>query len=199
VDEVYPTETIKGLVWSFTAADFLIVEDFEDYNDFPPDEVWNSWIDGFGTTTNGATAGYATPDFAGGEHYVETSIVHGGAQSLPYVYDNNLKTSEITLTLVHPRDWTAEGVTKLSLWIRGRSANAADRMYIALNGTAVVYHADPAATQMTGWNEWVIDLQDFAGVNLTNVNTVTIGVGTKNSPAAGGTGTVFVDDLRLYR
>jgi len=199
VDEVYPTETIKGLVWSFTAADFLIVEGFEDYNDFPPDEVWNSWIDGFGTTTNGATAGYATPDFAGGEHYVETSIVHGGAQSLPYLYDNNLKTSEITLTLVHPRDWTAEGVTKLSLWIRGRPANAADRMYIALNGTAVVYHVDPAATQMTGWNEWVIDLQDFAGVNLANVNTVTIGVGTKNSPAAGGTGTVFVDDLRLYR
>ena len=199
VDSAGPGGLWVGNVWTFDTGDFLIVEDFEDYNDFTPDEVWNSWLDGFGTTTNGATAGYATPDFAGGEHYVETTIVHGGAQSLPYLYDNNLKTSEATLTLVYPRDWTAEGVTKLSLWIRGSTANAADRMFIALNGTAVVYHADAAATQLTGWNEWVIDLADFAGVNLTNVNTITIGVGTKNSPAAGGTGTVFIDDLRLTR
>jgi hypothetical protein len=74
-------------------------------------------------------------------------------------------------------------------------------MFIALNPGApgVVYHSDNAATQLTGWNEWVIDLADFAGVNLTNVNTITIGVGTKSSPAAGGTGTVFIDDLRLTR
>ena len=198
VDEVYATETIKGLVWSLATADFILVDDFEAYNDVdPPDpnsnRIFDKWIDGFGTTTNGALVGNDMPPYA------EQGIVHSGAQSMIYGYDNNLMTSEATLTLVYPRDWTAEGVTKLSLWIRGNSANAADRMFIALNGTAVVYHADPAATQLTGWNEWVIDLADFAGVNLTNVNTITIGVGTKNSPAAGGAGTVFVDDLRLIR
>jgi hypothetical protein len=36
------------------------------------------------------------------------------------------------------------------------------------------------------------------GVDLTNVNTVTIGFGTKNTPAAGGTGTMYFDDVRLY-
>ena len=73
-------------------------------------------------------------------------------------------------------------------------------MFVALNGTAVVYHEDPAATQITGWNDWVIDLTDFAdqGVNLANVNTITIGVGTKNSPAAGGSGQMNFDDIRLY-
>ncbi|MHC4329926.1 MAG: hypothetical protein ACYSWW_17565, partial [Planctomycetota bacterium] len=33
VDEVYPDGTVKGLVWSFATADFILVEDFESYND----------------------------------------------------------------------------------------------------------------------------------------------------------------------
>jgi len=200
VDAVYNTGTAKGLVWGFTSADFLLVDDFESYNDIdPPDpasnRIFESWIDGFGTTDNGALVGNDLPPYA------EQTIVHGGAQSMPYFYDNNLKTSEATLTLVSPRDWTAEGVAKLSLWFRGASANSAERMYIALNGSAVVYNDDTAATQKGGWNEWTIDLQAFAdqGVNLTNVSTVTIGVGTKGSPAAGGTGTMYFDDIRLYK
>ena len=117
---------------------------------------------------------------------------------MPYAYDNNLKTSEATLTLVYPRDWTEEGVTKLSLWFRGDSGNAAERMFVAL-GNAVVYHDDASATQITGWNQWVIDLTEFAGVDLANVNTIAIGFGTKDSPVAGGTGTMYFDDIRLVR
>jgi hypothetical protein len=197
VDEVYPTGTVKGLVWTFATADFILVDDFESYNDIdPPDPnsniIFNNWIDGFGTTTNGALVGNDLPPYA------EQTIVHGGAQSMPYLYDNNLKTSEATLTLVYPKDWTAEGVTKLSLWFRGDSGNSAERMFVAL-GNATVYHPDPAATQISGWNEWVIDLTEFTGVDLTNVGAITIGFGTKGSPAAGGTGTMYFDDIRLYR
>jgi hypothetical protein len=200
VDEVYPSGTVKGLVWSFSTADFILVDDFESYDDIDPlpgepgiNRIFDKWIDGFGTTTNGALVGNDLPPYA------EQSTVHGGAQSLVYRYDNTGRTSEATLTLVYPRDWTEQDVTKLSLWFRGASANAADRMFIALNGTSVVYHDDLAATQWSGWKEWVIDLQAFAGVNLTNVNSITIGIGTKGSPAAGGTGTMYFDDIRLIR
>jgi Carbohydrate family 9 binding domain-like len=200
VDAVYATNTVKGLVWSFTTADFITVDDFESYNDIdPPDpasnRIFESWIDGFGTTDNGALVGNDLPP------YTEQTIVHGAAQSMPYAYDNNLKTSEATLTLVYPRDWTEEGVTKLSLWFRGSSANSAERMYVALNGNAVVYHDDAAVTQKGGWHQWIIDLQAFAdqGVALTNVNTISIGIGTKNSPTAGGTGKMYFDDIRLIR
>ncbi|MBL7186334.1 MAG: LamG domain-containing protein [Phycisphaerae bacterium] len=199
VDEVYPTETVKGLVWSFTTADFIAVDDFEAYNDVdPPDPnsntIYSSWIDGYGIPTNGAITANELPPYA------EQTTVHGGAQSMKYLYDTNLMISESTLTLVYPKNWTAEGVTKLSLWFRGASANAADRMFVAL-GNAVVYHDDPAATQITGWTEWVIELQGFAdqGVDLSSVSTITIGFGTKNSPAAGGTGQMYFDDIRLYR
>ncbi|KPK37788.1 MAG: hypothetical protein AMJ65_13800 [Phycisphaerae bacterium SG8_4] len=203
VDEVYPTETVKGLVWTFTTADFILVDDFESYNDVdPPDpnsnRIFDKWVDGFGTTTNGALVGNDLPPYA------EQTVVHGGAQSMPYLYDNNLKTSEATLTLVYPRDWTTAGVTRLSLWFRGASDNAAERMFVALNDTAAVYHDDASVTQMTGWNNWIIDLSatgGFAdqGVDLANVNTITIGFGTKNSPAAGGSGKMYFDDIRLYR
>jgi len=196
VDEVYPTGTVKGLVWTFTTADFLLVDDFESYNDIePPDpasnRIFDKWIDGFGTTTNGALVGNDLPPYA------EQTIVHGGGQSMIYRYDNAGKTSEATLTLVWPKDWTAEGVTKLSLWVRGSSANAADSLYVSLNGTAVVSHDDASATQLGGWNEWVIDLAAF-GVDLTNISSITIGVGTKNAPSpTGGTGTLYFDDIRL--
>jgi len=198
VDAVYNSGPVKGLVWNFTTADFLLVDDFESYNDIdPPDaasnRIFDNWIDGFGTTNNGALVGNDLPPYA------EQTVVHAGSQSMPYSYDNNLKTSEATLTLVWPRDWTEEGVTKLSLWFRGDPANSAERMYVAINGNAVVYHDDAAATQKAGWNQWVIDLQAFAdqGVNLTNVNTIAIGIGTKNSPAAGGSGKMYFDDIRL--
>jgi hypothetical protein len=201
IDEVNNTNANspwKGSLWSFTTGDFLLVDNFESYNDLNPDQpgssrIFDAWKDGFGTTTNGALVGSDLPPYA------EQTIVHSGAQSMPYTYDDNLKTSEATMTLVYPRDWTEEGVTTLSLWFRGEPANAAERMYVALNGSAVVYHDDPNATQTTTWTEWTIDLQAFQGVMLTSVNTITVGFGAKGSPAAGGTGQIYFDDIRLFR
>jgi hypothetical protein len=120
---------------------------------------------------------------------------------MPLSYDNAGRTSEATRTLVSNKDWTAQGVTKLVVWFSGDPANAADRMFVAL-GNAVVYHPDDAATQDDGWNEWVIDLQEFAdqGADLTNIGSITLGFGTRNAPVAGGgTGTVEFDDIRLIR
>ncbi|MHC4073556.1 MAG: LamG-like jellyroll fold domain-containing protein, partial [Planctomycetota bacterium] len=46
VDEVYPDGTIKGLVWSFATASFILVDDFESYNDIdPPDPNSNRIFD----------------------------------------------------------------------------------------------------------------------------------------------------------
>ncbi len=202
IDEYNTDATIStGKVWNFTVADYLLVDDFEDYNDYPPDEIWSTWTDGYGTTTNGSTIGYPAPDWSAGEHYIETSIVHGGAQSMPYFYDNNLKFSEASRSLVSMRDWTQEGVGVLSLWFYGDAANAAEQMYVALNGSVLVNHDNPNAAQIGAWTEWTIDLQEFAdrGVNLANVNTITIGFGDKNNLQAGGSGLVFFDDIRLYR
>jgi len=198
-DEVAADGTVvAGAVWKFTVPDYLIVDDFESYNDINEGEpgsnrIYLTWIDGFGTTTNGSQAGNLDPPFM--------SRGHSGAQAMPVSYDNAGKTSEAPMTLVSKKDWTAPGVTKLVVWFSGDSANAADRMYLAL-GNAIAYHPDDAATQDTGWNEWVIDLSEFAnqGTDLASVPSITIGFGTRGGPVAtGGIGTVHFDDIRLIR
>jgi len=201
IDEYNTDATIsKGNVWSFTVADFIGIDDFESYNDLDPDDpesnrIFNVWIDGYGIPTNGSIVGYENPPFT------EQSIVHSGGQSMPFSYDNSVGYSEATLTLTYPRDWTEEGVGVLSLWFYGVASNGAEPLYVALNGNAVVTHDNPNATQVEAWTEWIIDLQAFAdqGVNLANVNTIAIGLGNKKNPAAGGSGTMYIDDIRLYR
>jgi hypothetical protein len=120
---------------------------------------------------------------------------------MPYFYDNNSIYSEATMALVSARDWTEEGVGVLSLWFHGDTTNAAEPMYVALNGSAAVYHDNPDAAQINTWTKWRIDLQAFVGlgVDLTNVNTIAIGFGDRNNPQPGGKGLMFFDDIRLCR
>ncbi|MCP4257715.1 MAG: LamG domain-containing protein [Planctomycetes bacterium] len=202
VDEVNNTNADSpwiGPVWSFTTANFLIVDDFESYNDLDPSDpasnrIFTAWVDGFNDPTNGSVVGYAIPPFA------EETIVHSGSQSMPFAYNNTVGKSEAALTLTNTRDWTEKGVNRLTIWFRGDSANAAEPMYVVLNGNTLVNHDNPDASKIGFWTEWNIDMQTFAdqGINLTNVNSITLGIGNRNIPIAGGSGMMFFDDIRLY-
>jgi len=191
----------EGAVWSFSVADYLIVDDMESYNDINEGEpgsnrIFYTWLDGYDNPAiNGAVVGYAGAPFA------EQTIVHSGRQSMPLFYDNGVRLSEATMTLTDLRNWTEEGVGVLTIWFRGEAANAVVPLYVALNGNAVVTHGNLTATQLDTWTEWTIDLTRFAdqGVNLSSVNTISIGLGNKSNPVAGGTGTMYIDDIRLYR
>jgi hypothetical protein len=205
VDEVDAQgNTLKGPLWVFTTADFLSVDDFEDYtdDDAAGEAIWQSWIDGFGVPENGAQAGNLLPPYA------EQTIVHGGLQSLPLMYDNApgaATYSEAALTLSYPRDWTESGVGALVIWFRGRTDNAAEPLYVSIansSGFAVTaVHDDANVAQIRTWTKWVVPLQTFAdqGMDLTNVDKIAIGLGTKGAMAtAGGTGTTYFDDIALY-
>jgi hypothetical protein len=151
------------------------------------------WADGYSNpAVNGAFVGNMDVPL------MEHSNVHGGSQAMPYSYDNNFKTSQATLPLTSLRDWTREGITKLSLWFYVDPANAPERMNVALNSAAPVYHTDPSAATIGAWTQWTIDLSEF-GVPPTNVTSITIGFGVPGSTAAGGTGDMLFDDLLLIR
>jgi hypothetical protein len=203
VNDAEPNSPWKGKVWGFTTTNFIVVEDFEGYDDYPPDEVWNTWIDGYGSSANGSTAGYPAPDFILGEHYLEDDIVHSGEWSMPLYYSNGLSgISEVTRTMTSVRDWTRDDVITFTLFYKGNLGNAAEPMYIALNGDAVMTNDNPRAAMESDWTRWDILLQDFAemGVDLADVDTLTIGFGNKSNPTpGGGNGRVFIDDIRLYR
>jgi len=126
-------------------------------------------------------------------------------QSMPLLYINEagVTNSEGSRTLAL-RDWTTTGVEKLSLWFRGSSDNAAEPLYVAVSNAAgapaVVAHDDSGIAQIDTWTEWIIPLQTLSdqGINLTNVEKIAIGLGSKGGAAAGGSGATYIDDIRLY-
>lgn len=89
--------------------------------------------------------------------------------------------------------------------------NDPEPMYVGLkdsDSNAIWYYpgsndanyADPCATRIGTWTEWRIDLNDFVvqGVDVCDVRKIYIGIGDKNNPSSSGSGTVFIDDIRLY-
>jgi hypothetical protein len=189
-----PGSPWKGVVWEFTVADYIVVDGFEDYNDTEPYAVYNKWTDGYEIESNGSTIGYLE-----GTAY-ETEIVHGGNQSVPLGYDNSGATlSEVTVdpgVLAIGRDWTKGAPKALSLWFYGDPNNATtEQMYMKLNGVEVIYDGELSDLTQTAWQEWTIDLAAF-GVDLSNITE--LGIRLERTDAAGGSGTILIDDIRLY-
>jgi len=109
--------------------------------------------------------------------------------------------SNVTITGTVTGQWQSRDI--------GINNNDPESVYVAIansGGTpAVVYYEDPdepdaISTQFGGWTQWNIDLKQFAdkGINLSAVKKMFIGVGDRVNPQLGGTGTLYVDDIRLY-
>jgi len=183
-------------LWSFSTPAYGIVDDMESYDD-DCGRIFFFWEDGFGHSGSvdcgvvayhgngtGSIVGYAQAPFA------ESTVVHSGEQSLPLEYDNTTGSSETTLS-VGGQDWTASGVTTLVLYVYGDPANTGGQLYVKVNGVKVPFTGSANAQSRPLWSQLNIDLTT-AGVDLTSVNTMAIGV---DGP---GKGVLYFDDLRLY-
>ncbi len=77
--------------------------------------------------------------------------------------------------------------------------NTPEPLYVTVEDsagkTATVRHPDAAVTARPEWHAWQIPRDDFGGVNLARVETMSIGVGNPDNPAAGGTGLIYIDDI----
>jgi hypothetical protein len=204
VDEINPANPEspwKGCLWSFTVADFLLIDDFESYTDEEDvgARIYETWADGYSDGSSGSTVGYINPPFA------EQRIVHEGRQSMPLDY-NNVNTpfySEATRTWTGPQNWTVNGMDSLTLFFRGRSKNAAEPLYVTLtdstSASATVVHPTATAAQFTQWTQWQIPFTSFPGVNAAKVKSLVIGLGNRTNPTPGGAGLLYLDDLRATK
>ncbi|UCC96565.1 MAG: discoidin domain-containing protein [Phycisphaerales bacterium] len=198
VDEVNDAETPtiwQGNIWSFSTSDYLVVDDFESYNDVdPPDpeshRIFEAWSDGYSVATNGALVGYDPPQHS----YAETVIVHGGYQAMPLFYSNagGATYSETERTFAVSQDWTEHGIQTLVLYFHGTEGNTG-QLYVKINGVKVAYPGDATDISLLRWKQWNIDLASL-GVNLQSVMTLAIGI-----DGNGAGGTLYVDDIVLYR
>jgi len=187
VNDVAKPPAWEGEVWSFSTAATLMVDNMESYNDAENQgtRIYEVWVDGFGTKTNGALVGYDTAPFA------ERTVFHGGSQSMPLRYDNTTAGySEAARTFDPSQDWTLYGIKGLTLWFCGDPANTATTMYVKINGHKVNFDGDAGGLLSKLWHFWYIDLSTLAGVNLKKVTEVAIGF-------EGGKGIVLFDDIAL--
>jgi hypothetical protein len=198
VNEAHPASPWKGRVWTFTTADFILVDDMESYTDEDGARIYQTWIDGY-PDRNGATVGNLQEPFA------ELTIVHGGKQSMPLSYDNRNKPfySEAELPLAAAQDWTVSGLDTLSLFVRGDATNDGGQLYVVLEDgagrKAIVSYPDAVLVTSAVWVEWRVPLSRFTGVDLAQVRTLYLGVGDPTSPKAGGAGRLYIDDIRVVK
>ncbi len=80
-------------------------------------------------------------------------------------------------------------------------ANDAAPLYVVVQDSAgkskVIAHPDPAATTLATWQAWRIPLSEVsaAGVKLTAVKKLILGVGDRASPKPDGAGKLLIDDI----
>jgi len=197
IDEVQADGAVQtGYVWRFHVPDYLVVDDFESYNNELGSRPFEKWIDGVGFTQpepgnpgNGTGAAVGHDIWSEGTPHtmiMETGDVYAAGQSMPIYYTGAL--SEANRTFVPGQNWTAEGVTTLVMHFLGEADNTGT-LYVEINGVRVPYDGDSADIASTKWIAWEIDLASV-GTNLANVTTLTIGV-------ENGTGVLYVDHIIL--
>ena len=197
VNDTNPDSPWAGNVWSFTTGDFFVIDDFEDY-DAGDNQIWYSWHDGLGYGVQGTDpyfAGNGTGSAVGDEttaSFTEETIVHGGLQAMPLVFDNNKqgysKYSEVGLTLSAIRDWTAEGVGELSIWFRGNPASVGG----FAEAPAGTYTMTASGADI--WND--ADEFHYAFKTLTGVGTIVAQVlSVDNTDPWAKVGVMFRDTL----
>ena len=186
INDVHPDSPWTGKLWSFTTANFLVVDDFEFYtdDDAAGEAIWQAWIDGFEVPANGSQVGYLLPPYA------EPTIVHAGRQSMPLSYENRagVTNSEAVLTLTYPRDWTEQGVAELSLWFRGYPASVGS----FTEGPAGTYTMTASGTDIAGTS----DQFHFAYKTLNGTGTIIARIDSiENTHAAARAGVMIRETL----
>jgi len=146
-----------------------------------------------GTTWQLIEEGPATNISMNSNVYIGLALTsHDAALTCEAVFSN------VTITGTVSGQWAHQDI--------GVNSNDVEPLYVAVSNTAgqpvVVVNDDPAAATIDTWTEWIIPLQTFAdqGIDLTNVDRIAIGLGTRgNMTTPGGSGKMYFDDIRLYR
>jgi hypothetical protein len=198
IDEVNDPCVWKGPVWAFTVGNFIVIDDFESYDDMG-NEIFYTWVeDDFSAYQDLGVEGFEP--------------VRGGSQSLWLVYNNAIigpdkYYSEVGKAL-GGMDFTQEGVKALTLYFYGDPTNVAgstEEPYIGLDDGSNYAESRYTDTgnpisdiQEAEWHEWNIAVSDFNTVTTTSIETIFIGLGIRGNTVPGGGGQVYFDDVRLY-
>jgi hypothetical protein len=215
VNEAADPASHIGDTWSFSTPAFRAVDSFDQYDD-DCRRIFFTWLDGLGHSGSegcevmpydgnltGSAVGNAEPSFA------ETAIVIAG-QSMPLAYDNAqapFYSEAVSDDFSLPTDWTKGGAEILSMSVRGipgrddNPGNDPEALYIAVTDSAGqtkrIEHPDPEVALTGDWLDWQIPFDALDGLNLADIKRIAVGLGNPDNPQPGGTGLVYIDEIRV--
>jgi len=188
VDEVNDTRIRPGRIWSFTTDDHIMIDNFEGYeflsdpSNLDSQTIYDAW--------QNANV-YVTEDL--NYKCSKNSMVFN------YYYSGSY-CEEALHTFRTAQDWAGTGVKVLELLFHGQTFNSPAEMYVALNdghSETIVPYAGGLTTE--AWQSWRIELGDFNDMNLSNIESLSIGFSAPASdPFGTGMGTVYFDEIMLY-
>jgi len=187
IDEVNGTTVWKGDIWMFHTATSLLIEDF------PTADAVTPWV----CNKAGDWVNYETVFFA-----------HSPG-SLRLEYDNSESPylTKATRTFASGQNWAGAGGVALRLFVAGDSSNYSGHspVFITLtddDGTphSATVNSAPNMCQTMTYRPWDIPLSAFAGVNMFNIKSISLGVGdgTASGQPSGDRDTVYFDYILVY-
>jgi hypothetical protein len=193
-------EPLVGPVWSFTTAQWPVIDDFESYNSDGSyrNHVHDVWLGPVPSVICDPGPCLYPP-------YLERTIVQSGRQAMVFDYSNVVEPyySEVFRAFTPAQDWTVGGADTLVVHVRGLATNDPAPLCVAVEDTAgkwaVAVHPDPQVLLSTKWVEWQIPLHNMIPVNLAKVKRVLIMVGDPRNPTPGGLGWAYLDDIRVIK
>ena len=192
VDEVNDPGVGGGAIWSFTTADHLVVDDFEAYDEIvDPSNLDSKTIYDAWKNAN---------------VYISTEQTHECSKksmAFSYYYYGNSIYSETIHAFDPARDWVKTGVEVLELLFFGQQYNSKGQMYVVFNDgnseTIVPYPGDANDLRSDQWHLWRVELSDLNDLDLSNIESFSIGFSTGQADPHGmGSGTVYFDDITLH-
>ncbi len=191
VDEVNDPGLWPGRIWSFSTANRLVVDDFEAYDEIiDPSNPDSKTIDDAWKNAN---------------VYISTEQTHEcSKKSMGFgYYFSGSVYSEAIYAFDSVQDWAKIGAKVLELFFFGQPYNSKGQMYVVFNDgnseAIVPYPGDANDLVTETWHTWRIELNDFNDLDLSNIESFSIGFSTGSADPYGmGSGTVFFDDIALY-
>jgi hypothetical protein len=175
----------EGDIWEFTTTDHLTIDNFESYDSFTIYGTWTQIDQAYVYLSKRPKPVYRCRQAMGFRYYYDS------------VFYSEAKTA-----FAPAKDWASAGAAALDLYFRGQTENDTNgQMYIVLSdgdvSAVVPYDGDANNLRVESWSPWRIDLQNL-GLNLGNIESISIGFRGPSDRQDYGSGTVFFDDIRLY-
>ena len=204
VDEVNTIKadpnTWKGTVWKFSTRAYKIIDNFDTYSTTPGNRLQDAW-----KVAGGATISLWTDPPANDFNAMKVGYSNS---SSPWYSEANYPLPLSSQN--NKRNWSLGGVKilEISFCGAGLPLNDVEQLYVAVqdanNHRVTVSYPDSndiVQEPNENWHYWSIDLERFSdgGVNLLDVRQLTIGFGNRQSGSGSRSGTVYFDNIRLYR